>query len=230
MTTQIDQLVHSRLDSIDALPLVEELAREYAGRYEGYTGFNKPANYPDESKIYPPLLFEPPYGDFLLIRRGFDTVAGGAFMFHDEETAEIKRIWTSSGHRRQGLSRTIMGALEREIAERGYSRIFLTTGPRQPEARHLYLSLGYTPLFNLDADFEKIGKLPFEKEITPSREGVDLSGLRARWRGLRQRQTINRTFRWRDRPGLRLENLTPQQRTAADRAAQETLGRLSHQH
>ncbi len=36
--------------------------------------------------------------------------------------------------------------LETEIAARGYRRVYLTTGDRQPEAEALYLSMGYTRL------------------------------------------------------------------------------------
>ena len=43
----------------------------------------------------------------------------------------------------------------------GYPRLYLTTGPRQPEAVGLYLRAGYTPLF--DPAAEATGPLPFEK-------------------------------------------------------------------
>ena len=43
--------------------------------------------------------------------------------------------------------------------------MFLTTGFRQPEAVGLYLSHGYTALFDLDADPESIAHLPFEKHL-----------------------------------------------------------------
>lgn len=59
--------------------------------------------------------------------------------------------------------------LEREAATRGYSRIYLTTGPRQPEARGLYLASGYRPLFDVSADPESIGPLPFEKFLENSK-------------------------------------------------------------
>jgi len=45
--------------------------------------------------------------------------------------------------------------------------VFLTTGFRQPEAVGLYLSHGYTALFDLDADPETIAHLPFEKQLVP---------------------------------------------------------------
>lgn len=55
--------------------------------------------------------------------------------------------------------------LELHAAMRGYSRIYLTTGPRQPEAKQLYLNTGYTPHFDLAADPETIGPLAFTKNL-----------------------------------------------------------------
>ena len=52
-----------------------------------------------------------------------------------------------------------------DAARRGYRRIYLTTGPRQPEAKNLYLATGYTPLFDLDADPEEIKQLAFSKDL-----------------------------------------------------------------
>ncbi|MDF2846368.1 MAG: family N-acetyltransferase [Oerskovia sp.] len=82
-------------------------------------------------------------------------------------TAELKRIWTHSAHRRRGLARQVLGELEQRAAERGYPRVYLTTGPRQPEAAGLYLSAGYTPLFDVTRDPEEIGPLAFEKWLCP---------------------------------------------------------------
>ena len=82
-------------------------------------------------------------------------------------TAELKRIWTHSAHRRRGLARQVLVELEDRAAERGYARIYLTTGPRQPEAAGLYLSAGYTPLFDVTRDPEEIGPLAFEKWLCP---------------------------------------------------------------
>lgn len=36
----------------------------------------------------------------------------------------------------------------------------------QPEAKELYLALGYTALFDVAADPLTIGPLPFEKDLT----------------------------------------------------------------
>ncbi|GGW35025.1 GNAT superfamily N-acetyltransferase [Streptomyces albaduncus] len=137
-------------------PLLRELGHEYATRY-GKEAHAEISRYPDEE-------FTPPYGGLLLLllERG-DPVAGGAFRRYDTTTAELKRIWTHSAHRRRGLARRVIAELE--AGARGYRRIFLTTGPRQPEARGLYLATGYTPLFDTEADPETIGPLPFEKHI-----------------------------------------------------------------
>ncbi len=77
---------------------------------------------------------------------GQPVTGGGAFCRFDDDTAELKRIWTDSGHRRRGHAATLLAALEDEIARRGYRRIYLTTGNRQPEAEALYESTGYRRL------------------------------------------------------------------------------------
>ena len=102
---------------------------------------------------------------FLLVERDGEVVAGGAFKRESESTVEIKRVWTSSAHRRQGLARVVMAELEREAAARGYTTVELTTGARQPEAVALYLSLGYTPQYDTAGDLEAIGYLPFTKSL-----------------------------------------------------------------
>jgi hypothetical protein len=59
----------------------------------------------------------------------------------------------------------VLAELERLAAERGYRSVYLTTGPRQPEAKHLYLNTGYTAQFDLAADPETIGPLAFTKNL-----------------------------------------------------------------
>ncbi|MEU2230759.1 GNAT family N-acetyltransferase [Streptomyces vietnamensis] len=136
-----------------ARPLLDELAYEYTTRYGSAHDLSR----------YPAAEFAPPHGAFLLLLEEGRPVAGGAYRRYDESTAELKRIWTHSAHRRRGLARRVLTVLEREAAARGYSRIYLTTGPRQPEAKGLYLASGYRPLFDVSADPESIGPLPFEK-------------------------------------------------------------------
>ena len=86
-----------------------------------------------------------PTAAMLIGLRDGQPVTGGAFRRFDAETAELKRIWTDSRYRRQGYAKALLAELETEIAARGYRRVYLTTGDRQPEAEELYLSLGIPP-------------------------------------------------------------------------------------
>ncbi|MGY2046856.1 GNAT family N-acetyltransferase [Methylobacterium sp. JK268] len=144
-----------------ARPLVEQLTSEYVTRYGSYFGEPPGA----EMTRYPAHLFAPPDGTFVLLLRDGRAVAGGAFMRHDARTAELKRVWTDTALRRQGLGRRVVAELEARAGRQGYERIVLTTGFRQPEAKGLYLSLGYTPLFDVTVDPEIYKLLSFEKRL-----------------------------------------------------------------
>lgn len=194
-----DRIVPARLDSPEARPLVDDLRAFYDELYADYHGFEEVEGAPNELDIFPPEMFEPPYGGMLLILRGEETAAGGAFMYLDDLTAEVKRVWTSPKHRGEGLSRVVMAALEEEIAERGYRYVYLSTGPRQPVAKRLYLSLGYTPHFDLAEDPELVGELSFEKDLVPGNGGVaEHPG------GEHQRELQRRARQWRPAPHSRL--------------------------
>lgn len=141
-------------------PLLEELAHEYSSRYGDLFGDTSV-----EMNRYPAAAFAAPDGALLILQENGTSVAGGAFRRWNATTAELKRIWTHSRHRRRGLARIVLAELEREAARRGYTRLHLTTGPRQPEARSLYLATGYTPLFDLTADPEQLHHLAFGKDL-----------------------------------------------------------------
>ncbi len=157
------RVVVTRPDDPVAAPLVEELSREYDERY----GLNDGIPSSAELSRYPAERFtEAEGGTFLLLVDASGTpVAGGVFMREDDATVEVKRVWTDSGHRRQGLARRVMTELEAEAARRGIRTIVLTTGARQPEAVALYISLGYSPQFDLDDDWERVSYLGFRKDL-----------------------------------------------------------------
>ena len=136
-----------------AEPLLAELAVEYASRY-GATE----AAVAKWLRNYPAGEFAPPTGGLLIGLVNGQPVTGGAFRRFDDSTAELKRIWTDSGHRRQGHAKALLVELEADIAARGYRRVYLTTGDRQPEAEALYLSTGYARLAE---------PLPAEGEVYP---------------------------------------------------------------
>ncbi|MEW5809594.1 MAG: GNAT family N-acetyltransferase [Actinomycetota bacterium] len=122
-------------------PLIEELAVEYADRYGGQRD-----RVHAWLRSYPAAEFAAPGGGLLIGLLDGRPVTGGAFRRFDDTTAELKRIWTDSRHRRRGHGKALVAQLESMIAARGYTRIYLTTGDRQPEAEALYHSMGYTRL------------------------------------------------------------------------------------
>jgi GNAT superfamily N-acetyltransferase len=143
-------------------PLLDELALEYDARYGHRFGRGAAA---EELNRYPASEFQAPGGALLVVQENGVSVAGGAFRRYDADTAEFKRIWTHSAHRRRGLARLVLAELEALAGRRGYRRVYLTTGPRQPEAKHLYLNTGYQAQFDLDADPETIKSLAFTKNL-----------------------------------------------------------------
>lgn len=151
-----------------ARPLLEDLEREYDTRY-GIEVLGEPASV--ELNRYPAAAFTQPDGAFLLLLAGGETVSGGAFMRRDARTAEFKRIWTRADLRGRGLAKRVLAALEREASRLGYERIYLTTGPRQPEAVALYLRTGYTPQFDPALPAAEVGIHPFVKQLAPLRRG-----------------------------------------------------------
>ncbi len=144
-----------------AAPMLAELAVEYAGRYGG-----------TEQRVmqwllqeYPAEDFTPPDGALLIGLLDGQPVTGGGFRRFDDTRAELKRVWTDSRFRQRGYAKAVLAELEREIASRGYRRVYLTTGDRQPEAEALYLSSGYT---RLDGPLPTAGEaypVAFEKRL-----------------------------------------------------------------
>lgn len=143
-TPALDELRFVAVSQDDPLaaPLLTELAAEYSGRYGG-----------TEQRVmkwlleeYPAEDFAPPDGALLIGLLDGVPVTGGAFRRFDDTRAELKRVWTDSRYRQRGYAKAVLAELEREISARGYRRVYLTTGDRQPEAEALYLSSGYTRL------------------------------------------------------------------------------------
>jgi GNAT superfamily N-acetyltransferase len=160
----VEQLRFRAVDQDDPLaePLLAELALEYASRY--HAPVDAVANW---LRTYPSDEFAEPGGAMLIGLVDGQPVTGGAFRRFDTDTAELKRIWTDSRYRRRGYAKALLARLESEIAARGYRRIYLTTGDRQPEAEELYSSTGYRRLDEpLPADGE-VYPLAFLKVLAP---------------------------------------------------------------
>jgi len=160
-----------------AQPLVDELSWEYDSRYGE---FYQQSGEPREMEKYPPAVFSPPEGgNFVLLLRDGVAVAGGAFKRHDDpHTAEFKRIWTDRRLRRQGLARRVLVELEAQALRQAYRRVYLTTGFRQPEAVGLYLTHGYTGLYDPTVAPIVLRRLPFEKWLLPAERPRQAVGQR----------------------------------------------------
>src|SRR4051812_30385434 len=176
-----------------AAPLFAELAVEYDTRYGDLFGGAS-----EELTRYPVEEFLPPAGELVLLLAGGSPLARGAHRRHTHPrtaqgkrvfllaggppvaggasrrhtapgTAEVKRMWTAAAHRRRGLARRVLTELEDRAAARGYNRMYLTTGPRQPEAKALYLAAGWTPLFDpavpRPTDSDALRRLPVAERL-----------------------------------------------------------------
>ena len=120
-----------------AAELIAEVQREYVVRYGA----------PDEGPV-DPAEFDPPDGRFYVARLGPDAVGCAGLRRHDPVTAEIKRMYVRRTHRRRGLARQLLAAVEAAARDAGYRRMVLESGTEQPEALALYASSGYTPIPN----------------------------------------------------------------------------------
>ncbi|MEU3018099.1 MULTISPECIES: GNAT family N-acetyltransferase [unclassified Nocardiopsis] len=147
--------------------LLDGLLEEYTERY----GAEGAAN---ELSRYPVTEFVAPGGGLVLAELDGEVVAGGALRPYRRDradTVEFKRVWTSARHRRRGLGRRIMSALEEAARDLGYSRVMLFTGPSQPEAVALYERIGYRRV-----DPATVDDLPYPKAIPFARDLVPATG------------------------------------------------------
>jgi GNAT superfamily N-acetyltransferase len=168
-TVPDDRFVYVSVHDPLAQPLLDELAYEYSSRYAGLIDKDEIAK---EMQRYPAEAFAPPQGAFVLLLRDGQAIAGGAFMPHaDPGTTEFKRIWASRNHRRQGLARRVLAELEAQALRQGYTRVYLGTGPRQPEAVGLYQTSGYTLLSSHDFGEDEPPGVLFEKHLSPLQTG-----------------------------------------------------------
>lgn len=158
--------------------LLEDLVREYTQRY-GNSFDGQPHSARVEINRYPADRFAAPLGAFVVYEEDGVPLTGGAIMpgppqhqapassdSPERRTAEVKRVWTRHDQRGRGLAGATMAQLESRAAQLGYTHLYLTTGPAQPEAVALYLKTGYTPGFDPHAYPANPGAHPFTKELS----------------------------------------------------------------
>jgi DNA-binding MarR family transcriptional regulator/GNAT superfamily N-acetyltransferase len=124
-------------DNADARWCLTEYFKELAVRFE--EGFDLArGNKLSEAEMAPPA------GYFLIARREGRAVGCAALIRIDEDTAEIKRMWTSPVARGQGVARRMLRKLEAMAREKGFRRLVLDTNRALKEAHALYRGEGFT--------------------------------------------------------------------------------------
>lgn len=131
--------------------LVKELDRELAVRDGDDHSFYDQFNKLDSIK------------HVVVLTDGDDAISCGAIKGYDPETAEVKRMYTSSANRGKGNAVKVLTELEIWAAELGFRRCILETGINQPEAIRLYQKSGYQRIPNYGQYAGKEESYCFEK-------------------------------------------------------------------
>ena len=92
-------------------------------------------------------------------------VGCGAFKKFNENCVEIKRMYTSTEIRSQGIATNILNGLEIWAKELGYTSCILETGKRQVEAVNFYKKNNYQIIPNFDQYKRIENSLCFKKSI-----------------------------------------------------------------
>ena len=93
------------------------------------------------------------------------SVGCGCFKRYDEKSVEIKRMFVVPEFRGQGISKRVLGELERWAREMGFARAILETGDKQSAAIELYRRSGYKKTPNY-GQYESIeSSVCFAKEL-----------------------------------------------------------------
>ncbi len=125
-------LVDARYGDALTAPLLEEVQLDLTARYGGPDGTPVAAE-----------EFTPPHGAFLVVTVDGAPAGCAGLRRHDHDAAELKRMYVRPEHRRRGVARWLLGAVEERARVLGYRRLLLETGAAQPEAIALYESCGY---------------------------------------------------------------------------------------
>jgi GNAT superfamily N-acetyltransferase len=145
----------ARLDQPDAEALVGALLDELRERYGEED--------PDHPSVHE--LAGPAGGTFLLARVEGRPVGCGGLRRHEDDVAELKRMYVVPDERRRGVAQVLLAALEAQAARLGYRAVVLETGVRQPEAIALYESHGYRRIPNFGPYVDAPLSVCLEKEL-----------------------------------------------------------------
>ncbi|HEY2643215.1 MAG TPA: GNAT family N-acetyltransferase [Galbitalea sp.] len=83
---------------------------------------------------------------FLVAFDGEEAIGCGGLRPLDQTHGEIKRMFVRLSYRGKGVSTAILRGLEAAARDRGWERLVLETGDRQPDAMRFYEREGYSPI------------------------------------------------------------------------------------
>ncbi|MDR6726349.1 GNAT superfamily N-acetyltransferase [Paenibacillus amylolyticus] len=138
--------------SEDSVQLMKELSEELGLLYggDGTAGFQL-------SDV------EVPRSAFIVARLDGYPVGCGAIRPLDENSVEVKRMYTRSDYRRKGVAQAILAEAERLANHFAYRNLKLQTGPLQPEAAALYERMGYYRIPIFHGDWDQV--LAYQKDL-----------------------------------------------------------------
>jgi putative acetyltransferase len=99
----------------------------------------------------------------VVVLRDGEPVGCGAFKPFDQDTVELKRMYTAPEHRQTGIGSKVVNELEQWAGELGYTRCVLETGKKMTEAIALYTKRGFTSIPNYGPYVGVLESTCFEK-------------------------------------------------------------------
>ena len=129
--------------SPSAMFCLESYFSELVDRFEN--GFDPTLGHSGDVRV-----FREPAGLFLVAYLRGAPIGCGGLKFHEDQPADLKRMWVSESARGLGVGRRLLTELEQRARDRGASIVRLETNRSLNEAINLYRSTGYTeiPRFN----------------------------------------------------------------------------------
>ncbi|WP_271855723.1 GNAT family N-acetyltransferase [Patiriisocius marinus] len=101
----------------------------------------------------------------IIAYEGSIAVGCGAIKEYDATTMEIKRMFTKSNFRGNGIASEILQALETWAQSLNYTSCILETGVRQVEAVSLYIKGGYCQIENYGQYTDVVDSVCFKKVL-----------------------------------------------------------------
>jgi putative acetyltransferase len=97
----------------------------------------------DDNEPGPPPTAETAIVFLVAFETDGTAIACGALRAIDDEHGEVKRFFVAPDKRGSGVARALLSGLEADARARGWARLVLETGDRQPEAMRFYEREGY---------------------------------------------------------------------------------------